>query len=158
MWSFVSKEQGAGSREHHNCLTYSTSCVFSKNFIKRLLRLNGCVLATFVVFVKIFILKALGLNRCNLITSVVYAVDNGIKLLKENPLAIATNFLSAVFICHLWHIKTAQFLGHYIKLSIVNCQLSITADATVQLRYKLSIVNCQLSIPADTTFQLRITT
>ncbi|MDR1973478.1 MAG: hypothetical protein LBQ31_02265 [Bacteroidales bacterium] len=69
----------------------------------------------------------MGLNRCNLITSVVYAVDNSIKLLKENPLAVAMNFLSTVFICHLWHIKTVQFLGHYtVQLRIINYELRLT--------------------------------
>jgi hypothetical protein len=122
-----SREQGAGSREYHNCLTYSTSVVFSKNFIKRLLRLNRCVLAISVVFVKIFILKALVLNRCNLITSVVYAVDNGVKLFKETPLAIATNFLSTVLKYAIYGIfKNGAFFGRVFKLSIVNCQFLLT--------------------------------
>jgi hypothetical protein len=95
-----SREQGAGSREQHKCLTYSTS----------------------VVFVKIFILKALGLNRCNLITSVVYAVDNGVKLLEENPLAVATNFLSTVLKYAIYGIfKDGAFFGTLHS----NCQLLI---------------------------------
>jgi hypothetical protein len=75
----------------------------------------------------------LGLNKCNLITPVVYAVDNGVKLLKENPLAVATNCLSTVLKYAIYGIfKNGAVFG--------------TLQATV---FKLSIVNCQLSIPAD---------
>jgi hypothetical protein len=102
-----SREQGAGSREYHNCLTYSTSVVFVRNFI----------------------LKALGLNRCNLITSIVYAVDNSVKLLEENPLAVATNFLSTVLKYAIYGIfkNGAVFcwLWGDIQLRIINYELRL---------------------------------
>ncbi|MDR1974562.1 MAG: hypothetical protein LBQ31_07810, partial [Bacteroidales bacterium] len=123
-----SREQGAGSREYHKCLTYSTFYVFSKNFIKRLLRLNRCVLAISVVFVKIFILKSL---RCN--NFFVYAA-NSIIIQNEVIVRIATFYWYKLFKHRLYMpfmaYKDGAFFGT-LHCSITNYQLRITADALV---------------------------